>query len=350
MNRRDLVSLLAASAALMKVPAALAARPALGPRCRAILDNDLSGDPDGLFQLVHHLLSPDVDVRLIVGSHYRSMGEWGKAGQQSAQGAAKAIQVLELMGLTKRPKVLAGAEWAIDSPEQGARTPAAEAIIAEAMREDSPLPLFYCAGASLTDLAMALRLEPRIAQRMTLVWIGGGEHPGLGLPLPGPRQAEYNMTIDIAAAQQVFNHSDLPVWQVPRDVYRQLIVTQAELDERVRRAGPLGAWLMEQLDGILAMVAGLPPSAGLRVGETYVLGDSPLVTLTALQTFFEPDTASSPFVERPRPAITKDGWYGKPSRGKAIRVYTRIDTRLTFEDFYAKLAGFERARQGLAGR
>ena len=31
---------------------------ALSPRCRVIVDNDFSGDPDGLVGLAHHLLSP----------------------------------------------------------------------------------------------------------------------------------------------------------------------------------------------------------------------------------------------------------------------------------------------------
>jgi hypothetical protein len=39
------------------------------PRIRLILDNDYAGDPDGLFQLAHHLLSPSADIRLVVGSH-----------------------------------------------------------------------------------------------------------------------------------------------------------------------------------------------------------------------------------------------------------------------------------------
>ena len=36
-------------------------RPPAGPRYRVISDNDYSGDPDGLFQLVHHLLSPSLE-------------------------------------------------------------------------------------------------------------------------------------------------------------------------------------------------------------------------------------------------------------------------------------------------
>ena len=39
------------------------------PRMRVIVDNDFGGDPDGLFQLAHLLLSPSVDVRAIIGSH-----------------------------------------------------------------------------------------------------------------------------------------------------------------------------------------------------------------------------------------------------------------------------------------
>ncbi|HWU04081.1 MAG TPA: hypothetical protein VN222_15175, partial [Novosphingobium sp.] len=58
----------AALAATLALPAK-AAMAAIAPRQRIIIDNDLSGDPDGLFQLAHHLASPSVDVALIVGSH-----------------------------------------------------------------------------------------------------------------------------------------------------------------------------------------------------------------------------------------------------------------------------------------
>ncbi|MET0729471.1 MAG: nucleoside hydrolase, partial [Acidimicrobiales bacterium] len=37
------------------------------PRVRVILDNDYAGDPDGLVELAHHLLSPGVDIRFVIG-------------------------------------------------------------------------------------------------------------------------------------------------------------------------------------------------------------------------------------------------------------------------------------------
>jgi purine nucleosidase len=110
------------------------------PRLRVIIDNDFSSDPDGLFQTAHHLLSPSVDVRGIVGSHLRVMGMEGR------------------------------------------------------------IPLFLACGAGLTDLASALMMESAIAKRMTLVWIGGNEYPELALPPPTAEGAEYNLDIDVPAA------------------------------------------------------------------------------------------------------------------------------------------------------
>ena len=45
----------------------------MSPRLRVITDNDYSGDPDGLVQLAHLLLSPSVDVRAVLGSHLRRL-------------------------------------------------------------------------------------------------------------------------------------------------------------------------------------------------------------------------------------------------------------------------------------
>ena len=42
------------------------------PRPRVICDNDLGGDPDGLVQLAHHLLSPSVDLCAVLTTHHIS--------------------------------------------------------------------------------------------------------------------------------------------------------------------------------------------------------------------------------------------------------------------------------------
>jgi ferredoxin len=68
------------------------------------------------------------------------------------------------------------------------------------------------------------------------------------------------------------------------------------------------------------------------MGETYTLGDSPLVLLTALTSAYDPNPVSSLWVDRPRPRILGNGLYGEPGEGPPIRVFTRIDVRLLLED------------------
>lgn len=74
---------------------------------------------------------------------------------------------------------------------------------------DDARPLFACFGGGLTELASAWLLHPRISDRLIVVWIGGSEYPGLAVPPPGAGGPEFNAGIDAAAAQVVFNDSDL---------------------------------------------------------------------------------------------------------------------------------------------
>ena len=122
-------------------------------------------------------------------------------------------------------------------------------------------------------------MEPRIAERLTAVWIGGPEYPDLGVPPPpGASGIEYDLNIDLTAARVVF-------------------------DSPIR---------------------------------------SPLVLLTALQSSFQPDPSSSRHVERFAPRINGDGTYTPRASGRRIRVYTDLDVRLMFSDLFVKLGGFRR--------
>jgi hypothetical protein len=299
---------------------------------RVVVDNDLSGDPDGLVQLAHHALSPSVHLRLVIGSHLRPGDPFDPSGSTADNAAGLAREVLELAGRDDVP-VLAGSNVGLADRATPIRSAAAEALVAEAMREDVDTPLFVCAGAGLTEVASAWLIEPRIADRLTLVWIGGPEHPGLAEPPPGAMPVEYNLLIDVLAASVVFGDSAIPVWQVPRDAYRQTLASVAELQLRMAEQGPLGARLFAALDDVRTMAG----RHGIDLGETYILGDSPLVLLTALQSAFEPDPSSSRYAVRETPGITADGQYEPVPGARPMRVYTVLDCRLMVEDLFAKL-------------
>lgn len=302
-------------------------------RGRVITDNDYGGDTDGLVQLAHLLLSPSVAVPFVISSHLGAQDPFGVAGEGSAaRGLRAATRVAELCGRADI-QVIAGTEHALTSRTEPVDSPAARAIVAEAMRDDA-LPLFVTAGGSLTEIASAWLIEPRIAERLTLVWIGGREHDGLAEVPPGATDLEYNTGLDLVAAQVVFDDSDLVVWQVPRSTYRMVLASRAELLCRLAPAGELGRHLYDEL----ARVVDMASSHGWAMGETYVLGDSPLVSLTALWTAFEPGPASSPSVVVPCPRLADSGRYEARPDGRPLRIFTGIDQRLLLEDLYSKLA------------
>lgn len=305
----------------------------VAPRLRVIVDNDFSGDPDGLFQLAHLLLSPSVEVRAIIGSHLKAGDGFDPSATQADNAARKAAEVVALLHLAGRVPVLAGANLGMANDSTPVRSAGVDFIIKEALRTDTALPLYVLCGAGLTEIASAALAEPRIAGRLTLVWIGGPEYPGRALPPPHGTPLEYNLGIDPAAARAVFNRTQLPLWQVPRNAYRQVLLPYSQLLTQVRPKGKIGAYLAASIESLMARL----PQYHLNIGETYILGDSPLVLLTALQSSFEADPSSSEYTVELAPRLSAQGTYVYNPAGRPIRVYQRLDTALLLDDFFAKL-------------
>lgn len=303
------------------------------PRLRVLVDNDFSGDPDGLFQLVHLLLSPSVEVRGIIGSHLKPGDGFDPSLTQADNAARKAKEVVQLLKLTGRFPVVSGANQAMATDSTPVKSAGVELILQEALRTDTNLPLYVLCGAGLTEIASAALTDPRIADKLTLVWIGGPEYPDLALPPPHYTPLEYNLGIDIAAARAVFNRTRLSLWQVPRNAYRQVLLPYAQLLLEVKPQGQVGSYLTTTLESLMIRVR----QYQLNLGETYVLGDSPLVLLTALQSSFEADPSSSDYAVKLAPTINAQGTYAHNPAGRAIRVYQHLDTSLLMNDFLAKL-------------
>ncbi len=203
----------------------------------------------------------------------------------------------------------------------------ARLIIREAMREDDH-PLFVALLGTATDLASALLLEPAIARRLTAVWIGGGAYP--------KGDWEFNLAQDLHAANVLFS-SQAELWQVPRDVYKQMNVTLSELRWRVAGQGRIGAYLVEQMvafNDLMGQAKGFPH------GESWCLGDQPTVGVLL------EDQDRRHYQWRPAPRVQQGGRYQPCPQNRPIRVYHTLDARMTLEDFYAKIALFAVQQEG----
>jgi purine nucleosidase len=335
-NRRRLIAGLsgALAASLMGIPKIVVAAktkpfvPAMGARARVIYVNDLSGDIDGLFATVHILLSPTVDVRAIVATGQTT-------GEESVTKAADlAREMLALMGMADKVKVHEGGKN-LASPSVPVPSAGAQTIIDEARRTDSQLPLYVAVGGGLSEVASALMLAPEIASKFTLVWIGGDAYPAGGT-------GEYNFSVDPLAAQHIFNETAVPIWQIPRSVYATCLISNTEIGANVAPYGKIGAWLYAKLSEFGAKLSKLK----FNTGETWTMGDNPLVVLTALNDwlpsampppFVFGRTGSSQFDEVIAPYLNPDGTFKVRTEGRKIRVYKTVDTRMMFSDLFAKM-------------
>jgi hypothetical protein len=285
-----------------------------GPSSRVIVDNDFSGDPDGLFALTHQLLTPKARTVLITTSAV-APGLASMAGLDAGQSPTAATRLVsELMDrlrLAHRPALVSGKQAFVAAKDSD--NAAARAIVTEALRDD-PLPLVLTCGGPLTNVAAALRLEPGIANRLKLVWIGGTS------ATDGP--VEYNLATDIAAARYVLEESKVEVWQVALEEYMHFQLSVAELSGGFRTISPVSEWLYSQY-------LHLPPF--VELGGSIGFGDSAMVSLTAFGADATPHT-----LRRAR-KVLDDGRYGAEIDGSPIRMYHAFDLRLNLTDLMALL-------------
>lgn len=295
-------------------------------KTEVIIDNDFAGDPDGLYALAHLMKSNSADVKAIVCSHLHEGENWSEPGAAAPfSGVNEVKQLQKIMQTEWSASILPGAEVALADTQTPIASDGATHIVAEALKHDSNNPLFVLVGGGLTEIASAWLLNPDIESRIVLIWIGGEEYPGT---IPVPREdAEYNTTIDVRAAQVVFNKSNIPIWQVPRNAYRQCLVSRAILSDRLG-----GSVVGQFLNAKLQRFIGPGHNA-----EAYVLGDNPLVLLSVLRSNWEPDASSSNYEWRDCPTVTDSGRFRFVDNGRKVRVYTSLDTYLLFEDMYAKI-------------
>lgn len=309
--------------------------PSYGPRSRTVYVNDLAGDIDGLFATAHLMLSTTSELRGIIGSR-------AGAAHEGAEAAAKVGREMTALMGSKIP-VHVGSASPLGKDKAAQASPGVQAIIDEAMRTDTKLPLYVAVGGGLTEVASAILIEPKVAERMTVIWIGGGSYPA-GVT------REANFGIDPDAARFVFNETQVRLWTVPQAVYATCGVSASEIQAHVAPYGRIGKWLYQKLVGVAGeFTKNIPPNIGFKfnTGETWILGDSPLAVLTSLTDWlpnFDGKTASWDRTSAGRyddviaPLLNADGTFSPRSEGRRIRIYRDIDTRMMFGDFFAKMA------------
>lgn len=273
---------------------------------RVIIDTDAACEADDPFAIAHALMSKMLEVKGICAEHFVAEGSM----EQSFRMICRVVDAMEA-----EVPVLHGCTGKLSGQKEVSE--AAQFIIDEAMKEDE-LPLYILCIGAVTNVAQALRAESQIADRVTIVCIGGNP---IGCTDPG---WEFNFGNDVEAANTVL-HSGTKVWLIPNNVYGTMHIGFAEIQKRIYPYGEIGKLLYENLVSFYSS-----ENAAWSAGESWSLGDSPAVGVV-----LEPNCGS--FMECPAPHVNEDTSYSYPEGTNTIRVYTSINSRFIIEDFISKL-------------
>ena len=118
---------------------------------------------------------------------------------------------------------------------------AVDFLIDKVLAEPGQISIF--AIAPLTNIAMAIRKEPKFAQSVKeLVIMGGAIQEGGNMsPL-----AEFNVYVDPHAAHIVF-HSGIPITLIPLDVTHQCILKQEHIDRLLKIKSPISKFISDAM-------------------------------------------------------------------------------------------------------
>lgn len=288
-------------------------------KIRMIVYTDARNEADDQFTIVHHLMTPKFLVKGIIAAHFDRKPRENMTSDTAEESLEEINRILDLMDLAGSVPVAKGSVRGLKDEKTPIASDGAKLIIEEAMKDD-PHPLYIGCMGSLTDLASAILMKPEICERMTAIWIGGGDYPDGG--------PEFNLCMDIAAAN-VLMKSKMPLWQVTKCGYKQVSVSLAMLQKEVRPCGKIGKYLFEQLVSYNDTHADDP----WPHGESWALGDDPTVGLLLIEEEKDDiyDVVEAPVVSY------EDMRYSFAGNNRKIRVYKDVNPRLSLEDLFAKL-------------
>lgn len=293
-------------------------------KVRYIIHTDCKNEADDQYTVAHCLMTPFLDVKGIVAAHFdKSYGRY-PAGATAKASYDEIIRVTDAMGITGQYPVKCGAPIAMVDEKTPVDSEGARLIIEEAMKDDKR-PLFIGLQGSLTDLASAILIEPKICERMTAIWIGGGVYPKGGI--------EFNLSQDIVAANVVMN-SKMPLWQIPSNIYKNFAVSLAELQLKVMPHGKLGKYLFNELTELNIQLGEMMPDFDWPHGELWGLGDEGVVAA-----LMHEGQRTDMYHMIKAPIIDYETMeYNLDTNNREIRVYDTMDYRLTLEDLFCKIA------------
>ncbi|MBL8179851.1 MAG: nucleoside hydrolase [Bryobacterales bacterium] len=320
-RRRFALSLTAAGMASAQSPHAglLARLEAPSGVVDAVVDSDTYNEIDDQFAVPYALLSGEkMRVHAVYAAPFHN--ERSKsAGDGMQKSYEEIVRLLERMGRAPKNFAYAGSEAFLGAAKKPVDSPAARDLIERAMARRNG-PLYVITVGAPTNVSSAILMEPKILDRIVVVWLGGQ-------PYDWPTAREFNLFQDLHASR-VLHDSGVAMVNIPtQNVSEHLRTTTHEVKYFLAGKSPLAEYLHQEFVKFAEW-----KSKPQSFAYSKVIWD-----ISAVAWLINPKWVPSRIV--PSPYLTDDFRYraGEASR-HPVRVAMDCNRDEIFNDLFKKLA------------
>ncbi|MCL4840432.1 MAG: nucleoside hydrolase [Bryobacteraceae bacterium] len=285
-----------------------------------VLDTDTYNEIDDQYAVAHAILSPDkMKVHAVYAAPYLN-----NRSTSAADGMEKSYEeILRILAMLKQPAAnfaFRGSPRFLSAPDAPIKSDAALDLIKKAL-QPRPNPLYVLTVGAPTNVSSAILMEPRIKERIVVVWLGGQPHDW-------PTAREFNLQQDIHASRVLFD-SGVALVQIPtKNVSEHLRTTIPEVERHMKGRSKLGDYLYDQF--VDYYKAGSAKRPDLFPWSKVIWDISCVAWLI--------NPAWVPSKLTPSPLLNDDFTYTlRPGRHQ-IRVATNCNRDAIFFDLFEKLA------------
>lgn len=295
-----------------------------GPgRVQVVLDTDTYNEIDDQYAVAYSLLSPErMAVEAIYAAPFVNDRSATAAGGME-KSYEEILRLLEFFPDEDRSAVYRGSDRFLRRKDRPVESPAAKDLIEKALKPRDQ-PLYALTIGCPVNVSSALLMEPKINEKIVVVWLGGTTHYW-------PSASEFNLRQDVIASQVLFD-SGVPLVQIPtKNVAEHLRTTVPELDAHMRGRSRIGDYLYGQFLQYFAV-----RTKGKSRGFPYskVIWD-----ISAIAWLNSPEWVPSEIV--PSPVLTDDLRWESATGRHNIRVANNVNRDAVFDDLFTRLATLE---------
>ncbi|MBS4200533.1 nucleoside hydrolase [Bacillus sp. FJAT-49732] len=210
-------------------------------KVRMVLDTDTFNEVDDQFAIVYALQSPErLNVEAIYAApFYNDKSEGPEDGMEKSYD--EILRILKRLNISSESFVYKGSRGFLENYSNPYHSEAALDLVERAMKSSEDDPLYVIAIGALTNIASAILIEPKIIERIVVVWLGGHA-------LNWEDTKEFNLQQDVKSAQLVLD-CGVPLVLIPvMGVTSHLHTTLSEIKNFVAGKGEIGDFLAKRFE------------------------------------------------------------------------------------------------------